>query len=432
MTNFRRIRTIYADHLGLARGKYQPAATAAHGQARFCQTAYGLTFDRDLLPVEGSGLLTGLPDMVGHYKAEDIRLGWEADTGVAIVDLTDSKGNPIAVNGRNALKRALAAYADMGLSVNIGIELEAFVFEKDAQGNWTPYDTPGAYVYGAGSSVDPLGLIDQVWEQAEAMGIELESFNSEFDCSQFELTLRYGEAMAAIDDLLLFKTMAKEIYTANGFLLSFMPKPIADRGGSGLHVNFSFSDAAGNNVINDTNTQDGLSTLCKQAIAGLVKHHEGLAGIMAPTVNSYRRLQPASLSGYWANWGYDHRGVTTRIPDERGATARIEFRMGDCSANIYTAAAATLQAALLGIQNDYDLPAAEELDCLESQSTDRHTPDNLGEALAALVADTHLCQAIGQELIDNHVGIKTQEWENYLAYISQTSQWETDFYLNFV
>jgi len=226
--------------------------------------------------------------------------------------------------------------------------------------------------------------------------------------------------------------MAKEIYTANGFLLSFMPKPIADRGGSGLHVNFSFSDAAGNNVINDTNTQDGLSTLCKQAIAGLVKHHEGLAGIMAPTVNSYRRLQPASLSGYWANWGYDHRGVTTRIPDERGATARIEFRMGDCSANIYTAAAATLQAALLGIQNDYDLPAAEELDCLESQSTDRHTPDNLGEALAALVADTHLCQAIGQELIDNHVGIKTQEWENYLAYISQTSQWETDFYLNFV
>ena len=130
---------------------------------------------------------------------------------------------------------------------------------------------------------------------------------------------------------------------------------------------------------------------------------------MAPTVNSYRRLQPASLSGYWANWGYDHRGVTTRIPDERGKAARIEFRMGDCAVNVYTATAATLQAALLGIQNDYDLPAAEELDCLESQSTERHTPDDLGAAMQALMADTVLTQAIGQELVDNHVGIKTQE-----------------------
>lgn len=432
MTNYRRIRTLYADHLGLARGKYQPAATAAHGEARFCQTAYGLTYDRDLLPVEGSGLLTGLPDMVGHFSADNVRAGWEADTGVAIVDLTDSKGNPIAVNGRNALKKALAAYAERGMTVNVGVELEAYVFEKDAEGNWVPYETPGAYVYSGGVNVDPAGLIDQVWNQAEAMGIELESFNSEFDCSQFEMTLRYSEAMASIDDLFLFKTMAKEIYAANGYLLSFLPKPVDDRGGSGLHINFSFADADGNNLINDESAEDGLSKLCKQAIAGLVHHHESLAGIMAPTVNSYRRLQPASLSGYWANWGYDHRGVTTRIPDERGAAARIEFRMGDCAANVYTATAATLQAALLGIDNDYDLPAPEELDCLESQSTERHTPDNLGAALEALAADEALCQAIGQELIDNHVGIKGQEWENYQTYINAITTWEKEFYLNFV
>lgn len=231
-----------------------------------------MTFDRDLLPVEGSGLLTGLPDMVGHFKASDIRTGWEADTGIAIVDLTDSKGNPIAANGRNALKRALAAYAELGLTVNVGVDLEAFVFEKDEDGKWVPYDTPGAYVYGAGVGVDPAGLIDQVWRQAEAMGIELESFNSEFDCSQFEMTLRYGEAMAAIDDLLLFKTMAKEIYA-----------------------------------------EDGLSKLCKQAIAGLIQHHEGLAGIMAPTVNSYRRLQPASLSVCLAT-GLTGATITVALP----------------------------------------------------------------------------------------------------------------------
>ena len=186
MTDYKRLRLIYADHLGLARGKYQPAATAAHGEARFCMTAYGLTFNRELLPVEGSGLLTGLPDMVGHFSAEDVRPGWEPDTGVAVVDLKH-KGEPVAVNGRNALIRALAAYAEIGIKVKIGIELEAFVFEPDETGRWVPYNTPGAYVYGAGPTVDPKGLIDQVWRQAEACGIELESFNSEFDWPQFEI-----------------------------------------------------------------------------------------------------------------------------------------------------------------------------------------------------------------------------------------------------
>ena len=428
MTDYKRLRLIYADHLGLARGKYQPAATAAHGEARFCMTAYGLTFNRELLPVEGSGLLTGLPDMVGHFSAEDVRPGWEPDTGVAIVDL-QHKGEPVAVNGRNALIRALAAYAEIGIKVKVGIELEAFVFEPDETGRWVPYNTPGAYVYGAGPAVDPKGLIDQVWRQAESCGIELESFNSEFDWPQFEMTLRYDDALEAVDQLFLFKTMAKEIYAKNGHLLSFMPKPLSDRGGSGMHINFSFEDADGNNVINDSSADDGLSKLCKQAIAGLVHHHEGLACLLAPTVNSYRRLMPASLSGYWANWGYDHRGATTRIPDERGGGARIEYRMADCSANPYTAVAATLQAALLGITHEYPLPAAETLDCLESQSTTRHTPDNLGAALKALIADTSLAEVVGQALVDNHIGIKSKEWEDFLAH---TTDWELDYYLKFV
>ena len=428
MTDYKRLRLIYADHLGLARGKYQPAATAAHGEARFCMTAYGLTFNRELLPVEGSGLLTGLPDMVGHFSAEDVRPGWEPDTGVAIVDL-QHKGEPVAVNGRNALIRALAAYAEIGIKVKVGIELEAFVFEPDETGRWVPYNTPGAYVYGAGPAVDPKGLIDQVWRQAESCGIELESFNSEFDWPQFEMTLCYDDALEAVDQLFLFKTMAKEVYAKNGHLLSFMPKPLSDRGGSGMHINFSFEDADGNNVINDSSADDGLSKLCKQAIAGLVHHHEGLACLLAPTVNSYRRLMPASLSGYWANWGYDHRGATTRIPDERGGGARIEYRMADCSANPYTAVAATLQAALLGITHEYPLPAAETLDCLESQSTTRHTPDNLGAALKALIADTSLAEVVGQALVDNHIGIKSKEWEDFLAH---TTDWELDYYLKFV
>lgn len=428
MNNYRRVRVLFSDHLGLARGKYQPINTAVGGEARFCISLYGLTYDKQLLPVPGSGLLDGLPDVVAKFKEEDIRPSWEADTGVVIPDI-EFKGEPLAHCGRNVLKKTIAQFEGMGLTPYVGIELEAYVFQKNRYGKWVPYDTPGAYVYGTGSTVDPAGLIDEVWEQAEACGIELESFNSEFDSPQFELTLKYDKALEAVDQIFLFKAMAKEIFEQNGYLLSFMPKPLSKNGGSGMHVNFSFNDKKGNNAIYDKSAKDGLSDIAKKSISGLVQHHEGMSALLAPTVNSYRRLLPASLSGYWANWGYDHRGVTTRIPDERGAGTRIEFRMADCAANPYTAVATVLQAAKLGIENDYELPDAETLDCLESQSTDRHVPDNLALALEALNADKDLCQAVGQELVDNHTAIKEQEWQDYSAH---TTDWEFDQYLKYI
>ncbi len=144
-------------------------------------------------------------------------------------------------------------------------------------------------------------------------------------------------------------------------------------------------------------------------IAGLIRHHEALAAIMAPITNSYARLQPASLSGYWANWGIDHRSVTVRVSAEAGPAARIEHRMADCAASPYFAMAALLQAALLGIENGYELPQPETNDGLETINTDRHTPHTLAEALDALAADTVLADALGPELIANFIAIKRDE-----------------------
>ena len=428
MKAYKRVRVLFSDHLGLARGKYQPIKTAAGGEAKFCISLYGLTYDKQLLPVPGSGLLDGLPDVVAKYKEESIRPSWEADTGVVIPDIY-FKGEPLAHCGRNVLKKTIAQFEEIGLTPYIGIELEAYVFEKNSDDKWVPYDTPGAYVYGTGAKIDPAGLIDEVWEQAEACGIELESYNSEFDSPQFELTLKYDKALEAVDQIFLFKTMAKEIFEQNGYLLSFMPKPLSKNGGSGMHINFSFDNKKGKNAIYNKSTNDGLSKIAKKSISGLIYHHEGMSALVAPTVNSYRRLLPASLSGYWANWGYDHRGVTVRVPDDRGPLSRIEFRMPDCAANPYTAVATALQAAKLGIENNYDLPDAETLDCLESQSTDRHVPDNLSLALEALNADKVLCQAVGQELVDNHTAIKEQEWQDF---VSHTTDWEFDQYLKYI
>ena len=140
-------------------------------------------------------------------------------------------------------------------------------------------------------------------------------------------------------------------------------------------------------------------------------HHSALAGLLAPSTNSYQRLQPASLSGFWQNWAVDHRGVTVRLSAEAGPTARIEHRMGDATANPYTHTAAVLQAARLGVVNAYPLQAEETGDCLENKEAMHSVPADLGSALDALEADTALVQAVGEGLVANHVGIKRHEIE---------------------
>lgn len=170
--------------------------------------------------------------------------------------------------------------------------------QQDAEGVWTPYDTPGAFVYGTGPQNDPAGLMNALWAIAADVALPLESMNGEFDNGQFELTMKFEGAVAACDSAFLFKTMAREVAAELGLLLTFLPKPIPDRGGSGLHVNFSFEDESGANVIAPDGT---LSDVARGCMAGLIHHHEGLARLLATTVNSYDRLGPASMAGYWAN-----------------------------------------------------------------------------------------------------------------------------------
>ena len=428
MSDYERIRVLFCDHLNLARGKYVPRALAESGTLRHCVGVYAVDYERALIPAPGSGVPEGLPDMEAAFDLEEVRPGWEPGTGVVVADL-QKEGQPLGLCARGALARAIAAWQQADLAPFLGIELEAFVFERDSSGNWVPYDTPGAYVYGTGTAVDPAGLVDDIWSQAQACGFPLEAINSEFDWPQFEFTLRYRDALGAIDDIFLFRLMAREVAAKRGYLLTFMPKPLSDRGGSGVHLNLSFTDPRGDNALADPGQEDGLSQLARHCIAGLMHHHRSMAGLIAPTVNSYRRLRPASLAGYWANWGYDHRGVAVRVPGERGPGTRIEHRVADGAANPYVAAATMLQAARLGVEKGYPLQPAETGDGLENVDTDVAVPENLGAALDALEQDSALVSAIGALLVANHIGIKRKEWDDYLG---STTDWELSRYLNFL
>jgi glutamine synthetase len=163
-------------------------------------------------------------------------------------------------------------------------------------------------------------------------------------------------------------------------------------------------------------------------MAGMLHHHVGMTALLAPTVNAYKRLQPGTLTGYWANWGYDHRGVTVRVPPARGNGTRLEHRTGDGTVNSHQAIATILTAARLGYEKGYELPPAETLDCLENASTDTTCPPSLEAALDALEEDIDLVEAFGRAYVEGFVTVKRAEWDRYKVW---TTDWETTEYLPF-
>ncbi|MDO6658778.1 hypothetical protein Q4550_23245, partial [Anaerobacillus sp. 1_MG-2023] len=150
--------------------------------------------------------------------------------------------------------------------------LEAFAMQADSDGNLRPYDTPGAVVYGTGPLSDPMRFNDAIWEKADELGFRLDMITAEFDAPQFEYTLTFDNAVQAVDDIVLFRLMAREIALEHGIILTFMPKPIAEAGGSGMHINFSFSDVSGGNALSsgERNLPDTLNDLSKQCLAGVL------------------------------------------------------------------------------------------------------------------------------------------------------------------
>lgn len=420
----KRTRALFCDMQNLPRGKYVPQHVADGGKVGFARAVFAVSYDRDLLVIPGAGVLDGIPD-VELVLEEQRRPSWQDNTEIAIGDL-HADGAPFGLCARSQLKRTIAEWQAHGLNPMVGLEMEAYVFQQDDDKVWRPYDTPGAFVYGTGPANDPAGLMDAIWERAAAADLPVESMNGEYDNGQFELTMCFADALKACDDAFLFRTMAKEEALKRGLILSFMPKPIAERGGSGLHVNFSFTDKNGANVI----APDGqLSDVAQGCVAGLIHHHEGLSALLGPTVNSYARLEPASMAGYWANWAEDHRLVTLRTSTGSPKSARIEHRMADCSANPYQAVVAVLQAAKNGVEGKMAMPEAEDLDGLENVRATRHVPAGLKKALDALDSDKALRMAVGDLYCEALLELKRDEAKR-LA--DKTVDEIRDFYLPFI
>ena len=424
---YQQIRVLWPDHLNLPRGKYLPAAVAAGG-ARHCISTFALNYDRYMGPVPGAGFLEGMPDLNCGFSLDDVRPGWEDGVGVVVGDLS-FEGSPVPFAPREVLRRAVAAWEDMGHTPKVGYEFEAYLMQPDGDGGWKSNRAPGSFVYGTGHFNDPTGVCRDIVAQAMACGYPLESVNAEYDESQFEFTLVYDDAMAASDEAFLFRTMAREVAAERGYLLTFLPKPIAGRGGNGLHVNLSFTDTSGGFALVDPAAPDGLSALAKQCIAGQLAYLRPMTALCCPTVNSYKRLAPAQLCGYWQNWGHDHRCTTVRVNPERGSSTRLENRLADPAASPHVALAAVLTASRLGVIDELECPPPETLDGLENVSCEVHAPGSLTEALDELESDKTFVEAFGAEAVAQFVAVKRTEWAQYTAHITD---WELDTYLPYL
>src|SRR4029079_6929791 len=284
---------------------------------------------------------------------------------------------------------------------------------------------------------DNTGLMFDLFDAADQCELELEGVLGEFHPGQMELNLRYGPALDAADRAFICKEMTREMAARKGYWITYMGRPMAHVRGSGLHVNMSLRPVQGGaNVFDEPSAEHGLSTLARQCIGGLIAHHEAMAAMSAPLVNSYKRLVPGIIAGYWANWGLDNRITTYRVPGQRGAATRIENRMPCGSASPYLAAAVMLNAALLGVVDGRDCGDPQIGDGDTAPNTDRHTPHDLERALEALEADSVLFEAMGTDLVTAFTTIRRDEVDKWRTAhrvwdVRSVSDWELETYLPF-
>jgi glutamine synthetase len=351
-------------------------------------------------------------------------------------------GQPFEACCRSILKRMLAKAADLGFTFNLGIETEFFVF-KDREGGFGPVsdrDILAKPCYDLTGLLDNYRWLTELVAMMNQLGWDVYSFDHEDANGQFETDFAYADALTMGDRLTFFRLMVKEVARKHGYFASFMPKPFANRTGSGAHYNMSLADReTGQNLFEAADDPRGcqLSKLGYQFIAGVLRHAKAICAVTCPTVNSYKRLiRKGSDSGFtWAPvyvcYGNNNRTNMLRIPLAGG---RVECRAADISTNLYLGAAMILAAGLEGIEQGLDPgePHTEnmytytlpELDALGIELL----PRTLQAAIDAFERDPLSETVMGPLMYRTYRDFKRQEWEAYHTHISD---WELERYLKF-
>ncbi|MEM8956116.1 MAG: type III glutamate--ammonia ligase [Verrucomicrobiota bacterium] len=424
----------YVDIHGVPKGKFVPLSHFPEfTQGSELYTGYALDGlgqrpnDDEIASVPDLGLIVPLP--------------WNPEVAWMPADNT-LHGLPYEVNTRVILQKVLKEAEAMGYGMNLGIECEVFVLRYTAEGQLeVPNDDDNLEksCYDFKRFMDRYPWLDNMASAIDELGWELYSFDHEDANSQFEFDFKYADVLTMCDRFVFFRQMAKHYASEDNLIATFMPKPFADKTGSGAHFNMSLFDlTTGKNLFERPHSEDprglGLSELGYQFSAGILKHGQALCATFAPTVNSYKRLVRRGLMSYysWApvfnSYGSNNRTNSLRVPMAGG---RVESRNADASCNPYLAAALALAAGLEGIKENLDPGDPQEDNLYELSPGELEArgiselPRTLQEALEAFTADPFVEKVLGSELRGEFITYKAEEWRQYHQ---RVSQWEIDQY----
>ena len=339
-------------------------------------------------------------------------------------DIFMPDGRPFEGDPRGVLKRLMAKIAERGWTYNIGPEPEFFLFKAGGNGQGVhpvPHDVGGYFDFSAFDEATRVRT--ELMDALRSMGLEVEVGHHEVALGQHEIDFRFANAVKAADNVLTLKYTVKAIAAQHGLTASFMPKPVFGINGSGMHCHQSLFDNDGNNLFFDENDEFHISSRAYAFIAGQLKHARGLAALVAPTVNSYKRLVPGYEAPVYIGWAQQNRSALIRIPrytEGRNKSMRAELRFPDPSSNPYLAFAGMLAAALDGIDNNLTPPKPlNNVNLYHLNAEERQKmgvgelPGSLAEALTELAKDQVLLDALGPVAYEAFNRAKWEEWDEY-------------------
>lgn len=345
-------------------------------------------------------------------------------------DIKTADGKPFVGDSRYILKSAFERAKQMGYIFKVGAECEFFLFKTDLEGRPTLEPGDKATYFDVAPLDQGENTRREICLTLEEMGFEIESSHHESATGQHEIDFKYDNVIQSADNILAFKTVVKTIAGRNGFHASFMPKPLMNTSGSGMHINMSlFKD--GENIF-DTKSSEPLPKHAQHFIAGILKYITEISAITNPLVNSYKRIVSGFEAPRHISWSFKNRSALIRVPSSTTGYNRIELRSPDPMCNPYLTLALLLEAGLDGIQNElplmpelglntYNLSPSELLD-LGVQSL----PETLATALNAMRQSEFVQNVLGKHIFVNYLALKTQEWN---AYSQTVHEWEVQNYL---
>jgi len=434
-----RVKVAVSDTDGVLRGKYlhkEKFISAVESGFGFCNVVFGWdSNDQCYDNTTWTGWHTGFPDALVQLDLSTFRrVPWDDNVPFFLGEFVEADGTPLPVCPRQLYKRVLARAGKMGFQVLAGLEFEWFNFRETpqsfaAKGYVRPEPiTPGMFGYSLIRAGQNQPFFRALMEEMPAFGVPVEGLHTETGPGVYEAALLYAPGIESGDRGILFKQAAKEIGSRFGIMPSFMAKWSTQYPGCSGHIHQSLSDGK-RNLFYDARHPHRMSKVFESYLAGQLALLEDIQAMVAPTVNSYKRL----VDGMWApvkrSWGVDNRTATLRVIPGSPKSTRLESRCPGADINPYIALAACVGAGLWGIEKKLRLKDAPVSGDAAMAAKIPRLPRNLAEATANLKRSTAARELFGETFVDHFV--RTREWE-WRQFQDAVTDWELKRYFEII